>query len=144
MRLLTVSLCVVLLLPAFGCSFNRAWKQAAAHSLPDEGITGRWEGTWASEVNHHHGRLRALLTKDGAGVYQARFHATFLRVLSASYTVPLRVTQMDGEFELAGEQDLGWLSGGAYTYNGKASSTNFFCIYRSSSDHGTFQMNRPQ
>jgi hypothetical protein len=144
MRPLTFVLCAVLLLPALGCSFNRAWKRAATAPVPADEITGAWEGSWVSEVNQHHGRLRALLTKDEAGIYQARFQATFLRVLSAGYTVPLQAARQDGEFQLEGEQDLGWLSGGVYRYDGKASPTNFFCTYRSKKDHGTFRMTRPQ
>ena len=139
------SACLALgLVFASGCSFHRAWTRAAATPAPVADITGRWEGTWVSDVNQHHGRLRCVLSRDAAGAYQARFHATFLRVLSASYSVPLLVTSSDGGFKLQGEQDLGWLAGGVFNYDGTANPTNFFCTYRSQSDHGTFQMTRPK
>lgn len=129
---------------ASGCSFNRAWESAAITPTPSDDVTGRWEGTWVSEVNQHHGRLRCILARDEAGVHQARFHATFFGVLSAGYTVPLQIAREGGDFRLQGEQNLGRLAGGVFSYDGMASPTNFFCTYRSKSDHGTFQMTRPQ
>lgn len=141
-RFCQIACLAVLLALTSSCSFHRAWNRAAGPPPPDD-ITGRWEGTWVSEVNQHHGRLRCLLTRDEAGAHQARFHATFLRVLSASYTVPLQITRTDNQFKLHGQQDLGSLVGGIYTYEGTATPTNFFCTYSCKSDHGTFQLFRP-
>jgi hypothetical protein len=132
-----------LLTCATGCSFHRAWNRAAAAPAPTDDITGRWEGTWVSEVNQHHGRLRCILTRDEAGHHQAQFHATFAGIFSASYAVPLEIRRADDEFKLHGQQDLGRFAGGMFTYDGTANPTNFFSTYRSKSDHGTFRMTRP-
>ena len=104
------------------------------------GLEGRWEGNWISEVNHHHGKLRCIVTKDGE-VYQARFHAKYLKILSFGYTVELRAERKDNAYKFSGEADLG-VMGGIYHYEGHADATNFFSTYSSKYDHGTFQMQR--
>ena len=77
-----------------GCSsFNRDWKKAAENATRPTGLAGRWEGSWNSEVNGHNGRLRALITESSPGMYSARFHAKYQKILSFGYTVPLKVKQ---------------------------------------------------
>ncbi len=105
---------------------------------------GRWQGSWQSEVNGHHGRLRCLVTRDGNGGYQACFHANYLKVFSFGYTVPLAVQETDGAFRFQGEADLGRLAGGMFNYEGQATPTNFFSTYQARKDHGTFRMIRPE
>jgi len=127
-----------------GCSgFRGDWKRAAAIPVPEGSIEGRWEGSWVSDENGHHGRLRCLLTIDETGTYQARFHAKYKRILSFGYDVPLQVIHDGSVFRFTGEADLGKLAGGIYTYEGNASPTNFFSTYKCRYDHGTFQMTRP-
>jgi hypothetical protein len=42
-----------------------------------------------------------------------------------------------------GSADLGSLAGGMYHYEGHANSDTFYVTYRSSEDHGQFNMKRP-
>jgi len=136
---------VALLALTSGCSsFHRDWRAAGKLPTPSDTIQGRWEGSWVSNENGHHGRLRCLLTKDETNRYQARFHAKYKRILSFSYTVPLEVEGENSSARFTGEADLGTLAGGIYTYAGNASPTNFFSTYKSKYDHGTFQMTRPE
>ena len=127
-----------------GCStFNRDWKAAASIAAPANDITGRWEGTWQSEATGHHGKLRSLVTHLAGGDYQARYRAKYLRIMSFSYPVRLKVAAAEDGFKFNGEANLGWYAGGRYQYEGRASATNFFSTYKSKDDHGSFQMTRP-
>lgn len=131
-----------------GCSsFERAWRAAEQQPHDTNSIVGRWEGTWRSEVNGHNDRLRCLMTPLTNGAYSARFHARYKKVVrfAFSYTVPLTTTNVSspGVFQFQGSANLGWHAGGTYSYEGKASPTNFFSRYNSKYDHGTFQMTRP-
>ena len=131
-----------------GCStFNREWRHTANAALggshdPVEAMLGRWEGTWKSDANGHHGRLRCIITKKEDGL-RARFHATFWKILTFTYAVPLKAEPRDGQAHFSGEANLGWYAGGRYQYEGIASATNFNSTYRCKSDHGIFQMLRP-
>ena len=42
----------------------------------------------------------------------------------------------------SGEADLGSMAGGVYTYDGRVSDEAFHSTYKSSGDHGTFDMHR--
>ena len=106
------------------------------------GIAGRWEGTWLSEKNGHHGRLRCLVTPSTNNFYDARFHAKFWKILSFGYTVPLQVRSSNALYEFNGEANLGKLAGGVYHYNGTLSGTNWHSTYESRYDHGNFRMTR--
>jgi hypothetical protein len=139
-RLALLVLMPTLVVVATGCSsFNREWK-IVGQKPAGSGLEGRWEGHWISEVNGHHGRLRCLVSKDGE-VYQARFHAKYMKVLSFGYTIPLKAAATDDGYKFSGEADLG-VMGGIYRYEGHADATNFFSTYSSKYDHGTFQMQR--
>jgi hypothetical protein len=128
-----------------GCSsFNREYKAALSQPVPNGAISGPWEGRWLSDKNGHTGKLRAVLTKTSDQEYDARFHATFWKIFRSSYRVPLKFQEENGRTILSGEQNLGWLSGGDYTYQGEATPTTFFSTYKSKYDHGTFEMKRPQ
>jgi hypothetical protein len=126
-----------------GCStFQNDWERLAQAPAP-QGVEGRWEGTWKSEASGHRDRLRCILEKTGDGIYLARFHANYQKVLNFHYDVPLHAARHDGGLYFSGEANLGWYAGGRYHYDGNVTLTNFFSTYRCRSDHGTFQMNRP-
>lgn len=128
----------------FGCSsFNREWKRVGQQPAPTDGITGRWEGYWLSDVNAHTGKLRCIITHQTNDVYAARFRAHYLKILRFSYTVPLTVTTNNGVWHFHGEEDLGALAGGLYRYDGSANATDFHSTYDSKYDRGTFEMQRP-
>lgn len=141
-RKLGRSAVLVLLIFVTGCSsFNNEWKQAA--STEASVLTGRWQGTWVSEVNGHHGKLRCVVSQTTTSEYQANFRATYQSVFHFSYTVILHAEQKDGECNFQGDADLGW-AGGIYHYAGRADGSNFVSTYSCASDHGTFQMMRPE
>jgi hypothetical protein len=121
-----------------GCSsFERAWRNPPAESV---GIAGRWEGHWQSARTPHKGKLRAIMTPQPAGRYDARFHATHGSVLSAEYDVTLDVKQRGLRTEFRGAADLGvW---GRYQTTGYATAAQLRATYRSKFDHGTFEMRR--
>jgi len=134
---------LLLVLLSCGCSFSRAWNAAARTPVPANDIQGRWQGTWLSEVNGHTGKLRCIITKQDEGKYQARYHATYRKILGFGYTVTLDATHTNGIYKFSGDADLGW-AGGVYHYTGQANSTNFFSTYQSKYDHGIFQTSRPE
>jgi hypothetical protein len=135
----------LVLLVVCGCStFNRDWKKAAQQPPPTNSIEGQWEGRWSSETNGHSGALRCLISLAGRDRCTARFRATYAKVLRFSYSVPLEIQPHYDGWEFDGEEDLGKLAGGVYYYEGRASPTNLFSIYRSKYDHGVFEMHRPE
>jgi hypothetical protein len=141
-------LCLVMIaalsLLAGGCSsFNREWQKAASIPVPPGEITGRWQGHWVSDVNHHAGQLRCLVTNKQNGWYQARFHAIYAGIFTFGYTVELHTSPTNDAVAFNGQANLGALAGGVYKYEGLAGSTNFFSSYSCQYDHGIFQMSRP-
>ena len=142
-------LCLLALLGVVGVgcsSFRRDWNVAikapsASNSLSS--IEGPWEGRWHSDDSGHSGRLRCLLQSTGSTGHEARFHATYLRWLTFGYTVPIEVSRAPGQSTFQGSANLGSLAGGVYTYEGRIVGTNFSSTYRSSADHGTFELTRP-
>jgi hypothetical protein len=132
------------LLLATGCTtFNHEWADSAKASVPRDGLLGRWEGTWSSEVNGHTGSLRCLVSRKVDGTYKARFHAIYQKVLGFGYTVSLNVKESNGVFHFRGQANLGWWAGGLYQYEGHAAESSFVSTYRCKYDHGTFQMSKP-
>jgi hypothetical protein len=127
-----------------GCStFNRDWKKAAAPQ-PANDIAGRWEGSWLSDMDGHHGRLRCVITGLDHGRYRAHYKATYWKIFRFSYAVEMQVAEHSNDgFEMSGETDLGWWGGGVHHYDGKVTPTNFFSTYQSTYDHGKFRMERP-
>ena len=129
-----------------GCStFNRDWRSAAAAPPPENAFSGRWEGSWLSAVNGHHGKLRCLVTPIDGSQFRARFKATYWKIFRVSYAVNMQgAPESAGALNFRGETDLGWWGGGVYRYDGNATPTNFFSIYQSKYDHGTFRLTRPE
>lgn len=133
---------------AGGCSsFHGDWKKAAAVPAAPNDVQGRWEGLWISDANGHQGKLKCILTKQGDRTYEAKFYATYKKILSFGYTAQLNgsVSEVSTNVvKIEGQADLGKLAGGVYEYKGAVSPTNFFSTYNSKYDHGTFQMKRPK
>jgi len=133
-----------LLLATFGCSsFNRDWRRAEKQLVGANSVEGRWEGSWKSESNGHHGKLRCLMTHETNSLYQARFRASFAGIFRFNYTAQFEMQPHDTMgWEFDGEANLGKLLG-MYYYEGRATTTNLTSTYRSKDDHGTFEMERP-
>jgi len=116
---------------------------AAAPPKPDL-LVGLWEGTWSSTSNGMGDSLNCTVSKSEDGKYVANFEAVFGKVFTHKSTVTLTVT-VDGEkWRFRGEQDLGVLSGGVYTYEGHTDGKEFYSTYDSTLDKGTFQMKRAE
>ncbi len=136
---------LILTMLATGCSsFNCEWKAATVHAPLDE-ITGRWEGSWHSDVNGHHGRMRCVVSQSVDNEYRAQYRATYWKCLRFSYVAVMRIEMRSGEVrEFEGEADLGWWGGGVFRYRGQVTPTNFDSTYDSKYDHGKFQLRRPE
>ena len=134
------------LLLVFGCgcsSFNRDWRRATAQPSPANSAAGPWDGTWLSDANGHHGKLRCLMTHETNDLYQARFHATFGGIFHFNYTAQFEMQPHNVVgWEFNGDANLGKL-GGTYYYEGRATATNLASTYKSKYDHGTFNLHRP-
>jgi hypothetical protein len=152
-RLAPIALTLLLLA---GCSrFERDWKAAIARPAPatnPASIDGPWQGRWQSDAGHGGGDLgpvhgggdlRCILRAGEDGRYQARFRATFAGFLKAGYIVRLTATPQAGGLRVEGSEDLGFLAGGQYRYEGTITAEQFLCTYRSKHDHGTFRLARP-
>jgi HEAT repeat protein len=120
--------------------FKRRWNEDAPLPSAANGLQGRWQGEWISEVNGHRGALRCMLARGEAGDYKAAFHAVYARILRVCYTVPLHGQWSEGKLKLEGGADLGPLAGGIYNYKGDANEMEFVCVYHCKYDHGTFRM----
>jgi len=126
----------------FGCSsFNREWEKAAAS--PSSGIEGAWVGRWESDAGHGGGDLKCLLMRKSPSEYQARFYATYWAVFRFHTQVVLPGEDRGAAVKLSGKEDLGWLRGGVFEYEGEVNAGDFACTYRSKHDEGTFKMKRP-
>lgn len=126
-----------------GCTtFHREWHAARVPAAPAD-ATGPWEGTWTSEASGHHGRLRCLMTAAGPTGHQARFRATYAKILTFEYTVPLEFKAQGDRQEIQGEANLGSLAGGLYHYEGSITPHEFVARYSSQADHGVFRLHRP-
>jgi hypothetical protein len=141
---------IPLLLGVTGCSsFNHEWKKAATQPVKAHDIAGRWEGRWHSDANGHNDRLRAIITAVSTNHYDVKFHAayqhwmTLFLTVHFGYTVRMEAQNESGGLKFLGSEDLGFLAGGIYTYEGRADGTNFFSTYKSKYDWGTFEMKRP-
>ena len=137
--------CLALALTLCGCSsFNRDWEKAKVPPVNENSMAGPWEGTWSSDMNHHHGGLRCLMTPATNSVYQARFRATYGKFFWFNYEVPMEVQPHFGGWEFSADADLGKMAGGNYYFEGRVTTTNLMSTYRSSSDHGVFELRRPE
>ncbi len=141
---------IVGLMALTGCtSFNREWREAATRTLPANDLAGRWEGRWNSEANGHNDKLRAIITVVDTNHYDVKFYAayqnwqTLFLTVHFGYTVRMETKPSTNGVTFHGSEDLGFLAGGLYTYEGRADATNFFSPYKSKYDWGTFEMNRP-
>ena len=145
-RLLNLAAILVALLLCGCCSFNRAWNKAGRTPATTDSIEGRWEGRWLSDHNGHAGRLRCVLTRSGdtTNTYTAHFRATYWKIFRYSYKAEFPFQPQEGVWHFTGDENLGWLAGGVYHYEGVVSPTNFHSTYRSKYDHGTFEMGRPK
>jgi hypothetical protein len=132
-----------LFLSSCSMTFHREWR-ASVKQGPKPGVEGAWQGTWKSDVNGHHGRLRAVVgpVKNAEGDHAFRYHATWGNILSGSYLTDHRVKDGKGSSTFTGQHDMPNWAGGRYTYCGTVKGDEFSACYQCAKDKGTFQMKR--
>jgi len=144
--------CLFALLPLLlgnctSADFNHEWDKAmASRSGPPKDITGPWLGSWHSDANGHHGELRCVVLPEDrkSDDYRFYYHAIYGNFLTVAYTVTEQVHRnRQGNYDLRGEHNLGYFAGGLYHYEGVSTTTKMRSTYRSSADHGTFELARP-
>jgi hypothetical protein len=125
------------------CSdFREHWDRAVDSPDP-QAVSGRWQGEWVSTASGHRGPLRSVFVAHTADRWQARFHASYSRIFRACYATELFVIRVGPDrFTLKGRNDLGWIAGGVYEYDGEASGSELICRYRSRFDNGEFRLKR--
>jgi hypothetical protein len=143
-----------LALAAAGCSgFSREWQEATRQRPAKwSGIEGPWSGHWVSGKTGHRGGLRCVVRRsseagmklEGASSHQFHYHATWAKVLGGSFKTsqPVRETR-PGQFVSEGDWTLPGWAGGSYHYRVDATPVEWRATYRSSGDHGRFEMRRP-
>jgi len=133
-----LSVLLLAVLPSCSLSFKKAWKNPPHSSA----VAGKWEGTWLSAANGHHGRLRAVVTEQD-GSHAFHYHATWAGFLSGSFKAPHKVVkQKDGTHTFEGDHRMPDWAGGNYHYAGTIKGDDFSACYESAKDKGTFTMKR--
>lgn len=136
---------------ALGCAFlpactgiPRGWSQAKS-ARPQDAATGAWLGTWRSEVNGHHGGLRAVVEPlpGQPDTLRFRYRASWMRILCAGFTVDCAVTrQRDGSLRVTGVKDLGRAFGGTFEHSGTIREGCLSARYAAAIDRGTMELRR--
>jgi hypothetical protein len=134
---------IAALLSSCNLAFHREWREALKHG-PKPGLEGAWQGTWKSEVNGHHGRLRAVVApaRNQDGDHPIRYHATWMGILSGSYLTEHRVKAGQQVHTFTGQHEMPAWAGGRYTYGGTVKGDAFSACYECAKDKGTFTMQR--
>ena len=88
---------------------------------------------------------RAIVSKKDSQTYRVLFRAHYFGFMASDYEIELQAESDDKTLprRFTGKENLGFLSGGTYTYKGEADAKRFFSTYTSKSDHGVFEMKRP-
>jgi len=105
-------------------------------------IEGRWKGEWVSDVNGHHGLLKARISQVEGSRYRICYSGTFWGLLPFVFVTEMDVVQDGGVARFQGSENLGPLVGGMFSYSGYATCDEFVAKFRSDDDHGTFRMYR--
>ena len=105
-------------------------------------LEGQWQGSWSSSSTGMDGSLQCTMRKLEDGTYSAAFSAIFGMIFTHKSTVTLHA-EVDGDiWRFRGQEDLGFFSGGVYTYEGRTDGEEFYSTYDSLLDKGIFQMKR--
>ncbi|MCS5630767.1 MAG: hypothetical protein NZ744_08045 [Pirellulaceae bacterium] len=105
-------------------------------------LSGKWNGTWRSEISDHTGPLKAKFTVLEDSKVQARFNGRFFKLIPFHFNVTLEIVKNeDGVVTLKGKENLGRTLG-TYTYNATYSSGKFVAKYSTEKDKGVFEVSR--
>jgi hypothetical protein len=149
-------LLVLIMLPSCGSDFRKAWKRDICPAPPPaNGVVGKWEGTWLSAANGHHGKLRCVVGEPkeymmvsyvpskNSDAYCFHYHATWMKILSGSYKAFHHVVRnKDGSHTFKGDHQMPDWAGGKYHYEGTIKGDDFNACYESAMDRGTYTMKR--
>jgi len=105
-------------------------------------LSGKWNGTWRSEINEHAGPLKAKFTVVEDSKVQARFNGRFFKLIPFHFNVTLEIVKNEnGVVTLKGKENLGRTLG-TYTYNATYSNGKFIAKYSTEKDKGVFEVSR--
>lgn len=137
-------LLAVTIVASSGCSlisgFHRDWNSPCLCANRGN-VGGCWQGCWDSNCTGHTGNLKAIICRQDACHYEARFRGTFFKVIPFQYKMTLTAVPHDGHYDLSGQKDLGRLLG-VYRFRGHATANDFVAQYTSKDDSGRFLMSR--
>jgi hypothetical protein len=127
-------------------SFEREWRQSVADYRSGQVASpaGPWTGTWATSTNGHTGKLRAIVrpSEKKPGDYDFRYHATWKKILSGTYSVTYPVIQSGTTYRADGEEKLGVF--GSFGHRATITARQFKATYSNDKgDLGRFEMARP-
>jgi hypothetical protein len=104
--------------------------------------TGVWVGRWHSETTGHQGPMRARVTPNSDGTYNARFTGRFALVIPFTYRATLTPVACDGcATTLVSSKQLGPIMG-TYRMDSVVAGNQFQAGYSAKKDRGTFNMTR--
>jgi hypothetical protein len=105
-------------------------------------LSGKWSGSWRSEISDHTGPLKAKFEVLDDSKVQARFSGRFFKFIPFRFNVLLEIVETkDGVVILKGKEDLGRTLG-TYTYNATYSKGKFVAKYSTDKDKGVFEVSR--
>ena len=105
-------------------------------------LSGKWNGTWRSEISDHAGPLKAKFTVLEDSKVQARFNGRFFKLIPFHFNVTLEIVKNEGGVvTLKGKENLGRTLG-TYTYNATYSKGKFVAKYSTEKDKGVFEVSR--
>ncbi|HMO35225.1 MAG TPA: hypothetical protein PKA06_04205 [Gemmatales bacterium] len=104
-------------------------------------LAGSWTGFWESDMNGHHGPLRARLRQRPDGSYRALFSGRYAGIIPFWYTARLNVEGVGEDvLLLEGSQRLPLL--GDYRTQAVVTATDFNASFTSRRDYGRFVLQR--
>jgi hypothetical protein len=105
-------------------------------------LSGKWNGTWRSDISDHTGPLKAKFTVLEDAKVQARFSGRFFKIIPFHFNVTLDIVKNeDGVVTLKGKENLGRTLG-TYTYNATYNNDKFVANYSTEKDKGVFEVSR--
>ncbi|HWB02365.1 MAG TPA: hypothetical protein VG796_05025 [Verrucomicrobiales bacterium] len=120
----------------------RGWSEAKRSGSKDA-VAGAWTGEWHSVKSGHHGGLRCVVTRQGAGAYHFRYRASWAKILCAGFSLHSSVkSDGKGGYTVEGSKDLGKMFGGVFTCNGSIKDGTFHARYEAKLDNGTMDMRK--
>lgn len=112
----------------------------AAIGRAQEPLAGQWRGNWTSSANGHTGPLNARIDQQGTSVV-VHFRGRFARVVPFLYKSSLEVVAVDQNgTHLQGSQRLPLF--GTFTTSATVKNGQFYAVFNSAKDSGTFTMTR--